>query len=167
VNARIGTGYDLHRFGDDRRLVLGGVHFDGERGLVGHSDADVLTHAIVDALLGAAGLGDIGMHFPSSDERFAGANSIALLRQTLDLLAEHDWKPINIDTTVIAEHPKLEPRVAAIRASLAQAMCMDVGDVSVKAKTNDQTGAIGAGEAIAAMAVALIERRSESQSGKI
>jgi 2-C-methyl-D-erythritol 2,4-cyclodiphosphate synthase len=166
VNARVGTGYDLHRFGAGRRLILAGVQVESDQGLVGHSDADVVTHAVIDALLGAAGLGDIGTHFPSGDERWAGADSIGLLRQTVTLLKEAGWRPVNIDTTVIAEGPRLAPHVAAMRGSLAAAIGLDVGDVSVKAKTNDATGAIGAGEAIAAIAVTLVERDIDHQSAR-
>jgi len=160
VDIRVGTGYDLHRFGEGRRLILAGVQLDEERGLVGHSDADVVTHAVIDAMLGAAGLGDIGTHFPPGDPRFAGANSMELLRVTLALLSERGWRPVNIDTTVIAERPRLAPHILAMRASLAAVLGMDVESVSVKAKTSEGLGALGAGEAIAVMAAALITRDS-------
>ena len=156
---RIGNGYDIHRFAAGRRLILAGVEFEGEVGLTGHSDADVVAHVVIDALLGAAGLGDIGTHFPPGDPRYAGADSMALLQQAVGLLAEQGWRPVNIDTTVIAERPRLAPQAAAMRANLAQAAGLSVEAVSVKAKTNEGLGALGAGEGIAALAVALIERR--------
>lgn len=160
MDLRIGTGYDLHRFGDGRRLVLAGVHLKGERGLQGYSDADVVTHAVIDAMLGAAGLGDIGTHFPSGDPRFAEADSMELLRQTVALLAGQGWSTVNVDTTVIAEHPRLGTHIAAMRQQLASVIGVGIGAVSVKAKTNDGVGALGAAEAIAAMAAILITRAS-------
>jgi 2-C-methyl-D-erythritol 2,4-cyclodiphosphate synthase len=160
VDVRVGTGYDLHRFGEGGRLTLAGVHLEGERGLIGHTDADVVSHAVLDALLGAAGLGDIGTHFPTADPSFAGADSLGLLRRTVAMLAERGWRPSNVDTTVIAERPRLAPHIPAMRVALAEALGIDVGEVSVKAKTNEGVGALGAGEAIAAMAVALISRVS-------
>jgi 2-C-methyl-D-erythritol 4-phosphate cytidylyltransferase/2-C-methyl-D-erythritol 2,4-cyclodiphosphate synthase len=159
VDIRVGNGYDIHRFADGRKLILAGVYFEAEPGLIGHSDADVVAHAAIDALLGAAGLGDIGTHFPPGDPRFAGADSMALLRQVVELLAQHGWRPANLDATVIAEQPRLAPYVPAMRANLAGAAGLPVEAVSVKAKTNEGLGALGAGAGIAAMAVALIERR--------
>ncbi len=158
MDVRIGNGYDIHRFAAGRRLILAGVFFEGEVGLTGHSDADVVAHAVIDALLGAAGLGDIGTHFPPGDPLYAGTDSIALLRQTAGLLAQHGWRPANVDATVIAERPRLAPHAAAMRANLAHAAGLPVEAVSVKAKTNEGLGALGAGEAIAALAVTLIER---------
>jgi 2-C-methyl-D-erythritol 2,4-cyclodiphosphate synthase len=158
VDVRIGTGYDLHRFGAGRQLILAGVHLEGEPGLIGHSDADVVTHAIVDAMLGAAGLGDIGTHFPSSDVRWAGADSMVFLQQTIAMLTERGWRTVNVDTTVIAERPRLGPHIPAMRTSLARALRLDEASVSVKAKTNDGVGPLGAGEAIAALAATLIAR---------
>jgi len=158
VNIRVGTGYDLHRFGEGRRLILAGVCLEGERGLVGHSDADVVTHAVIDALLGAAGLGDIGTHFPPDDPRFAAADSIGLLREVIGMLAERAWRVVNIDTTVIAERPRLAPCIPAMRSTLAESLGINVQCVSIKAKTNEGVGVLGAGEAIAAIAVALISR---------
>ena len=155
---RAGLGYDVHRFGEGRRLVLGGLELPGEVGLSGHSDADVLLHAVIDALLGAAALGDIGQHFPAEDARFEGADSRALLRQTTELLEAAQWRPTSIDATIIAEQPRLAPHIAAMRARLAETLGMPVERVSVKAKTNEGLGFIGAGEGIAAMAVALVER---------
>jgi 2-C-methyl-D-erythritol 2,4-cyclodiphosphate synthase len=160
VDVRVGMGYDLHRFGDGRRLILAGVLIEGERGLTGHSDADVVAHAVIDALLGAGGLGDIGTHFPPGDPRFAGADSMKLLRQSLDMLGERGWHPVNVDSTIIAERPRLSPYMAQMCASLAEAMGLSVESVSVKAKTNEGVGALGSGEAIAALAVTLIERAS-------
>ena len=160
MDLRVGTGYDLHRFGEGRRLILAGVHLQGERGLEGYSDADVVTHAVIDAMLGAAALGDIGTHFPSGDPRFAGGDSQELLRRTVSLLMEQRWSAVNVDTTVIAEHPRLGPHIPAMRRQLATALGLDVDAVSVKAKTNDGVGALGSGEAIAAMAAVLITRAS-------
>jgi 2-C-methyl-D-erythritol 2,4-cyclodiphosphate synthase len=157
VDVRAGIGYDIHRFDESRPLILGGVHLRGEPGLAGHSDADVLAHAVIDALLGAAGLGDIGTHFPPSDPRLAGADSMELLRTTIALLAAAGWQAINLDSTVIAERPRLSPHVTAMRAGLANATGLTVERISVKAKTNEGLGALGAGEGIAALAVASIE----------
>jgi 2-C-methyl-D-erythritol 2,4-cyclodiphosphate synthase len=165
MDVRIGSGYDIHRFAEGRRLILAGVEFEGEAGLIGHSDADVVAHAVIDALLGAAGLGDIGMHFPPGDPRYNGADSIGLLRQTAALLAEYGWRAANIDATVIAERPRLAPHAAAMRANLAKASGLPAEAVSVKAKTNEGLGALGAGEAIAALAVALIERIPSQTKG--
>ena len=158
MNVRSGIGYDVHRFGEDRRLILGGVYLEGEPGLLGHSDADVLAHAIIDALLGAASLGDLGTHFPPEDARFAGADSMDLLRRAVGLLAANGWRPANLDSTVIAERPRLAPHIGAMRAALADASGLGVGQISVKAKTNEALGALGAGEGIAALATALIEK---------
>lgn len=155
---RIGNGYDIHRFAEGRKLILAGVHFEGEMGLAGHSDADVVAHAVIDALLGAAGLGDIGTHFPPGDPGYTGADSIELLREAAGLLARAGWRPVNIDATVIAERPRLAPHSTAMRVNLAQAAGLAAEAVSIKAKTNEGLGALGAGEGIAALAVALIER---------
>ena len=158
MNLRVGIGYDLHRTGPGRRLLLGGVEVPAEFGLEGFSDADVLTHAIIDALLGAANLGDIGRHFPPDDPQFAGADSVGLLRQTLLILAACGWRPVNLDATVIAERPRLAPYIDAMRSALAEGVGLDPSRVSVKAKTNEGIGAIGSGDAIATMAVALIQK---------
>ena len=155
---RVGSGYDLHRLVDGRPLVLGGVVVPFDRGLAGHSDADVVCHALTDALLGAAAAGDIGQHFPDTDPRWAGADSLALLRQAVALVAARGYRPVNVDVTVIAERPKLGPHREAIVASLAGALGLPAGAVSVKAKTNEGVDAAGRGEAIAAHAVALIEQ---------
>jgi 2-C-methyl-D-erythritol 2,4-cyclodiphosphate synthase len=154
---RIGQGYDVHPFETGRQLILGGVNFEGETGLSGHSDGDVLTHAVIDALLGAAALGDIGMHFPSSEERHRGADSIDLLRQIAKLVAAAGYDIVNVDATVIAEQPRIAPRVGEMRQRLAMALSINVDCVSVKATTTDHLGAIGRGEGIAVQAAALIE----------
>ncbi|MGH2515586.1 MAG: 2-C-methyl-D-erythritol 2,4-cyclodiphosphate synthase [Ktedonobacterales bacterium] len=158
---RVGIGYDVHGFAavaDGRPLILGGVTVPHDRGLAGHSDADVLIHALVDALLGAAALGDIGAHFPSSDPRWHGAPSTAFLTYTVDLLRQHGWSLGNVDATIVAEQPRLTPHVPAIRAYLATAMGLDIASVSVKAKTTDGLGFTGRAEGVACHVVALIER---------
>ena len=154
---RVGQGFDVHRFSEDpdRRLVLGGVVFEGERGLVGHSDADVIAHACADALLGAAGLGDIGEHFPDTDPRWAGADSIVMLRHVVSLLADDDWTVANIDCAVVCERPKLAPARAAMQQILSAAVD---APVSVKGNRAEQLGAIGRGEGIMCIATALIRR---------
>ncbi len=154
---RIGQGFDIHRFSDDpaRRLVLGGVTFTGERGLDGHSDADVIAHACADALLGAAGLGDIGMHFPDTDQRWSGADSIEMLRHVVDLLAADAWVPVNIDCAVVCERPKLAPRRDEMQSTLSAAVG---AAVTVKGNRAEQVGPIGAGEGIVCFAAALIAR---------
>jgi len=154
---RIGTGYDVHPFEDGRRLVLGGVHFEGETGLAGHSDGDALTHAVIDALLGAAALGDIGTHFPSSDASLRGADSIELLRRVVAKLTDAGYTVGNVDATVVAQKPRMAPRVLEMRVRLAGALGVDVSRVSVKATTTDGLGAMGRAEGIAAQAVTLIE----------
>lgn len=158
MDIRVGIGYDIHRFGDGRRLILGGVHLPGAKGLEGHSDADVLTHAVLDALLGAASLGDIGTHFPPEDDRFAGADSLELLRYGLALMSDQRWRVLNVDATLIAERPRLGPHVHRMSATIAGVLGVDPQRVSIKAKTNEGMGALGSGEGIAAMAVALVGR---------
>ena len=155
---RVGHGYDVHRLVEGRALILGGVTVPFDRGLLGHSDADVLTHAVMDALLGAAALGDIGKLFPDSDAAYAGANSIALLERVTALLREHGWQVGNVDATVVAQAPKLAPYIPEMRRRLAEAMGLDVDCVSVKATTEERLGFTGSGEGMAAHAVALIER---------
>ena len=155
---RVGHGYDVHRLVEGRALILGGVTVPFDRGLLGHSDADVLTHAVMDALLGAAALGDIGKLFPDSDEAYAGADSIALLERVTALLREHGWQVGNVDATVVAQTPKLAPYIPDMRRRLAEAMGLDVDCVSVKATTEERLGFTGSGEGMAAHAVALIER---------
>lgn len=157
--ARVGIGYDIHRLAPDRRLVLGGVAIEHPTGLVGHSDGDVLLHAIMDALLGAAGLGDLGTHFPSDDPAYEGASSLALLQRVAALLSGAGLVVASVDATVIAEVPRLAPHIDAMRRGVADAIGADAGRVSVKATTNDGLGALGAGQAIAALATALLEER--------
>ena len=154
---RVGHGYDVHRLVEGRALILGGVTVPFDRGLLGHSDADVLTHAVMDALLGAAALGDIGKLFPDSDAAYAGADSIALLRRVTALLREHGWQVGNVDATMVAQAPKLAPYIPEMRRRLAEAMGLDVDCVSVKATTEEKLGFTGSGEGMAAHAVALIE----------
>ena len=154
---RIGHGYDVHRLVDGRKLILGGVEIPFEKGLDGHSDADVLTHAVMDALLGAAALGDIGKHFPDNDVRYLGADSIELLKAVSAVLTEHGWRLGNLDVTVIAQRPKLAPYIDAMRARIAAALGADVSAVSVKATTEERLGFTGDGSGIAAHAVCLIE----------
>ena len=153
---RTGIGYDIHRLVAGRPLILGGVEISHPMGLLGHSDADVLTHAIMDALLGAVADGDIGRHFPDSDPRWQGADSLALLRQVVARLAANGWRVGNVDATILAEAPRLAPHIATIRARLAEALGVPVTAVSVKATTVEGLGAIGRREGIAAMAVATV-----------
>lgn len=148
-----GIGYDSHRLAPGRRLILGGVEIPAELGLAGHSDADVLTHAVIDALLGAAGLGDIGEHFPDSDERFRDADSIELLETVLTRVIAQGLELVNVDTTVVMEHPRLGPRREAIRERLAGALGIASGRVNVKATTGEGIGFVGRGEGVAALAV--------------
>ncbi len=155
---RIGQGYDCHALVPGRALVIGGVTIAYHAGLLGHSDADVLLHAVTDALVGAAGLGDIGRHFPDTDARFVGADSRALLRETVARLAAAGYAIGNVDATVIAQAPKLAPHIARIVANLATDLGIDAGYVNVKAKTNERLGYLGRGEGIAAEAVALVYR---------
>ena len=156
---RIGEGWDIHPLVEGRRLMLGGVRLEHPRGEAGHSDGDVLWHAIIDALLGAAGLGDIGAHFPPSDQRWKDADSGVLARTAYEKVLESGWEIGNIDATVILERPKLGPHREAIRASIAAALGVPAEAVSVKAKTNEGFGEIGSGEAVEARAVALLRRR--------
>ena len=153
---RIGHGYDVHRLVEGRKLILGGVEIPFEQGLLGHSDADVLAHAVMDALLGAAALGDIGKLFPDSDPAYAGADSLVLLRRVAEVLAEHGYGIGNVDATVLAQRPKLAPHIPEMRERLAAAMGIGPGQVSVKATTEEGLGFTGTGEGIAAHAVALI-----------
>lgn len=154
---RIGHGYDVHKFSENRKLILGGTEIPYELGLLGHSDADVLVHAVMDALLGAAALGDIGKHFPDTDEKYKGADSIALLREVCTLLAESGYKISNIDSTVIAQKPKLKDYISDMRENIANACGIDVSQVSVKATTEEKLGFTGRLEGISAHAVCLIE----------
>jgi 2-C-methyl-D-erythritol 2,4-cyclodiphosphate synthase len=154
---RIGIGYDIHPLEPGGPLVLGGVRIEHTAGLAGHSDADVLAHAIIDALLGAAALGDIGHHFPADDARWRAADSMELLRQAVKLVAAARYRVINVDATVVAEAPHLAPHADAMRSSLAEALGIEVSAVSVKATTSDRLGALGRGEGIAALAIALLD----------
>ncbi|HEY7914701.1 MAG TPA: 2-C-methyl-D-erythritol 2,4-cyclodiphosphate synthase [Blastocatellia bacterium] len=154
--SRIGTGFDIHRLVEGRKLILGGVEVEFEKGLLGHSDSDVLTHAVCDALLGAAALGDIGSHFPDSDERFKGASSLDMLARVADLLTARGYRVANIDATIMAERPKLAPYIPRMREHLAARLGVTIEQVSVKAKTGEGLESIGRGEAMAAQAVAML-----------
>ena len=156
---RVGQGYDVHRMVEGRKLILGGVEIPFERGLLGHSDADALLHAITDALLGAAALGDIGRHFPDTDPRYQGADSRVLLRAAVALLQEKGWQAVNVDATLIAQKPKLAPHAAAMVANIAVDLGIDADSVNIKGKTNEQLGYLGRVEAIEAQAVVLIQRK--------
>ena len=158
MNFRIGHGYDIHRTARNRPLVLGGVKFDADFGLEGHSDADCLTHAICDALLGAAGLPDIGNLFPNTDPALAGIDSQVLLRRVVEKLRSEGCRPVNIDATLVAERPKIAPRIAEMKAVLSASTGLPVDAIGVKATTNETVGEIGRGLAIAAHAVALVTR---------
>lgn len=157
-NIRIGHGYDVHKLVSNRRLILGGVDIPYEKGLLGHSDADVLLHAISDALLGAAALGDIGKHFPDTDVAYKNADSALLLAKVGDILKNAGYKPSNIDATVIAQAPKLAPHIEQMRENIAKALSVDVSAVSVKATTEEKLGFTGSGEGISAHAVCIIEK---------
>ena len=155
---RCGIGYDVHRLAEDRQLILGGVEIPHSRGLEGHSDGDVLSHAIADALLGAICAGDIGQHFPNTDESIRGISSIKILQRVSELLAEKKARAVNVDATVIAEAPRITPHIPAMRKKIAQAIGAPESRVSIKATTNERLGAIGRGEGIAAMAIATVEQ---------
>ncbi len=154
---RIGFGYDIHAFSPGRRLILGGVEIPSERGLLGHSDADVLLHAICDALLGAAALGDIGSHFPDDDQQFRNAPSTEFLKEVARLIKAHDYAVVNLDATVVLESPRIAAYVPRMRETIAGVLGLETGRVSVKATTHERLGALGKGEGCAAYAVALIE----------
>ena len=154
---RVGSGYDVHPLRPGRALILGGVHIDHPAGLDGHSDADVLTHAVIDALLGAAGLGDIGRHFPPTDPKHKGASSLDLLQSAVLMVKEAGFRIVNVDSTVIAEEPRLQLHLGAMRAHLAKALDVELNAVNVKATSPEGLGALGRKEGIAAQAVALIE----------
>lgn len=158
MNIRVGYGYDVHRLFEGRDLWLGGVHIEHTLGLLGHSDADVLIHAICDALLGAANLRDIGYHFPDTAPEYKGADSKVLLSRTVDLLAQHGYRVGNVDCTVCAERPKINPHIDAMKAVLAPLLRVDLDAVSLKATTSERMGFVGREEGMAAHAVALIER---------
>ena len=154
---RCGIGYDAHRLVEGRKLVLGGVEIAHSRGLAGHSDADVLLHAIADALLGAIGEGDIGHHFPNTDESIRGISSLDILRRVRILLASRNARAVNVDATLLAEAPKIAPHIPAMRRTIADALATDASRISIKATTNEGLGTIGRGEGMAAMAVATVE----------
>jgi 2-C-methyl-D-erythritol 2,4-cyclodiphosphate synthase len=155
---RCGIGYDVHRLAKDRQLILGGVPIPNPRGLEGHSDADVLSHAIADAMLGAICAGDIGQHFPNTDETIRGISSIDILKRVTALLAEKKARVVNIDATIIAEEPKIAPHIPAMRKKIAAAITVSEPSISIKATTNERLGALGRGEGIAAMAIATVEQ---------
>lgn len=155
---RVGIGNDIHRLVEGRKLILGGVEIHHDRGLLGHSDGDSLTHAITDALLGAAALGDIGSHFSDRDPRWAGADSLVFLRHVRGMLEERGFEIANVDATILAERPKMAPHISEMKVRLAEAMKISVSQINIKAKTNEGLDAIGRGEAIAAQAVALLQR---------
>ena len=155
---RAGIGYDLHRLAEGRKLILGGVELPFPKGPVGHSDGDALAHALCDALLGAAGLGDIGTHFPDTDPKWKDAPSLRFLERIRDLLAEHRFRIVHIDAIVIAERPKLTPHFPAMREALSKSLAVAPSMINLKAKTNDAVDAIGRGEAIAAHAIATLDR---------
>ena len=156
MEQRIGTGYDVHRLVSGRPLIIGGIEIEHEYGLLGHSDADVLLHAIMDALLGAAGFGDIGRHFPDSDERFRGVSSRKLLRRVKEMLEEEGWHIGNIDATIIAQRPKFRPYIAQMEENIAADLCTEIGRINIKATTEEHLGFTGREEGISAQAVCLI-----------
>ncbi len=158
MSSRTGIGWDSHRLAEGRPLILGGVSLEYHLGLDGHSDADVLTHAVVDALLGAACLGDIGEHFPDTDERFRGADSLALLREAVMRCAAAGWAPVHADTTLVMERPKVSPHKAAMAANLAEALGIPADAVNVKASTGERIGFVGREEGVAALATVTVER---------
>lgn len=158
MTIRVGQGYDVHRLVEGRKLILGGVEIPGERGLLGHSDADALLHAITDALLGAAALGDIGRHFPDTDPRYKGADSRVLLRAAAVLLKEKGWRPVNVDATIIAQQTRIAPYAAAMVQNVAVDLQIGPDFVNIKGKTNEGLGYLGASDAIEAQAIVLIER---------
>ena len=158
---RVGTGYDIHPLVPERRLVLGGVEIPFDKGLSGWSDADVLTHAIIDALLGAVALGDIGSHFPPGELQYKDISSLVLLKRVKEKLLEEGWKIVNIDATIVAEQPKLKDFFDGMRRRLSQTLDIVAGQVSVKASTSNGVGSIGRGEAMAAYAVAMVEESKE------
>ncbi len=154
---RIGTGWDLHRLTEGRKLMLGGEHIPFHSGEEAHSDGDVLIHAVIDAILGAAALGDIGTHFPPSDKQYKGISSLILLEKTGELLIDSGYRVMNLDTTIILQEPKLKPYIQDIRENLAKSLSLDIGSISVKAKTKENVDATGEGKAIEAIASVLIE----------
>jgi 2-C-methyl-D-erythritol 2,4-cyclodiphosphate synthase len=162
MNMRIGEGWDVHALVPGRQLILGGVQIAHPTGLMGHSDADVLLHAITDAVLGAAGLGDIGRHFPDTDAQFKGADSRVLLQEAMRRVREKGWELVNVDSTIVAQAPKLAPHMAAIHAGVAQALGVGLHQVNVKAKTAEKLGPVGMGQSMEARAVVLLVLKSAS-----
>ncbi len=162
---RVGMGYDVHRLGPERKLIIGGVDIPYEKGLIGHSDADVLLHAIMDALLGAAALGDIGKHFPDTDEKYRGISSIKLLGHVAELLEESGYIVENIDATIIAQQPKMRPYIDEMRGNIADTLGIEVSQVNVKATTEEGLGFTGSGEGISAQAIALLASVNELTMG--
>ena len=160
MNIRVGEGWDVHALVPGRKLILGGVEIAHSSGLLGHSDADVLLHAITDAVLGAAGLGDIGRHFPDTDAQFKGANSSVLLQEAMRRVRAQGWELVNVDSTIVAQAPKLAPYMAAINAGVAQALGVALDQVNVKAKTAEKLGPVGMGQSMEARAVALLHKHS-------
>lgn len=158
MNIRVGEGWDVHALVPGRKLILGGVEIAHSAGLLGHSDADVLLHAITDAVLGAAGLGDIGRHFPDTDAQFKGANSSVLLQEAMRRVRERGWELVNVDSTIVAQGPKLASHMAAINAGVAQALGVALDQVNVKAKTAEKLGPVGMGQSMEARAVALLHK---------
>lgn len=158
---RIGHGYDVHRLVPERKLILGGVEIPYEKGLMGHSDADVLLHAIADALLGALALGDIGKHFPDNDPQYAGADSMTLLKAVVQMIQALDYQVVNLDATILCQRPKLAPHIVSMRENIAACCDMIIADVSVKATTEEGLGFTGTGEGIAVHAVALLEQAAK------
>ena len=164
MNIRIGNGYDIHRLVADRPLILGGIKIPHTLGLLGHSDADVLTHSIMDALLGALSLGDIGHYFPPSDPKWQGADSMLLLEQVSQLVRDRGWQINNIDSTIVAEQPKLKPHLEAMRSALAEKLALAIDRVSIKATTNEKLGSVGKEEGICAYAVVLLVNTQTSSN---
>jgi len=156
---RIGIGYDVHKLVEDRELILGGIKIPYDKGLLGHSDADVLAHAVMDALLGAAALGDIGKHFPDTDKTFKGISSIELMKEVAEILKDNGYKVGNVDATVIAQNPKLAPYITDMRKTMARALEIDLDRMSVKATTTEKLGFAGRGEGIAAEAAVLVHKK--------
>lgn len=161
MNIRIGNGYDIHQLVESRPLILGGVKIPHTLGLLGHSDADVLTHSIMDALLGALSLGDIGHYFPPSDPKWKGADSLLLLQQVLKIIRSQGWEIGNIDSTIVAEQPKLKPHLKQMRSSLAETLAIAIDQISIKATTNEKLGPIGREEGICAYAVVLLVAKQQ------
>ena len=164
---RVGLGYDVHKLVEDRELIIGGVHINNEKGLLGHSDADVLVHAIMDALLGAAALGDIGKHFPDTDPKYKGADSLQLLRHVGELLEEHLYVVENIDATIIAQRPKMAPHIETMRNNIADVLGIELDQINIKATTEEGLGFTGTGEGISSQAICAIEKITNFSSYEV